>query len=77
MSITVSVSANSQLPQRNICVFLFQISFLISMTVNYNRIKVSRELTEYRNAVELQDADSTVMANSRFKDSSQYSTSAY
>lgn len=48
------------------CVFLhFQILFLLSLGSNYQRIMVSKELTEYREAVNIELQDSAVLSNAR------------
>ncbi len=44
---------------------LFQVTFLITLSSNYNRIKISRELTEYRHAADLEMTDTTVLEPSR------------
>lgn len=37
--------------------FKFQIHFLITLAANYTRIKISKELTEYRDAVEMEELE--------------------
>ena len=43
--------------------FYFQVSFVMTLTINYHKIKTSKELTEYRTAVEIDIADSMALTS--------------
>ena len=42
---------------------VFQVAFLMSLTVNYHKIVTSKELTEYRNAVEVDFEDTMALSS--------------
>ena len=49
-----------------IILYIFlQTNFLLSQSTNYTRLKISKELTEYRDAVDMEELD----INSRNSDS--------
>jgi hypothetical protein len=48
--------------------FPFQVSFLITLATNYQRIKTSQELTEFRNAVDLELTDTTMIESRKHYD---------
>lgn len=54
---------------------IFQIAFLLTLTVNYQKIKMSKELTEYRDAVDLELESSTVGDYDKYQQG--YSTSTF
>ena len=41
---------------------LFQVAFIMTLTVNYQKIVTSKELTEYRNAVEVDFEDTMALS---------------
>ena len=45
-----------------------QVSFLLTLATNYQRIKNSQELTEYRNAVDLELTDTTMLESRKHYD---------
>ena len=51
--------------------FSFQIFYLMILSTNYSRIKSSKELTEYRDAVDLEtrDYEMSVISNKKALDS--------
>lgn len=48
--------------------FAPQVSYLITLATNYQRIKTSQELTEYRTAVDLEMTDTTILESRRHYD---------
>ena len=70
-----TVHRDNTIMSRLFFIHLFQIIFLLSLTVNYHKIKMSKELTEYRDAVDLEVETSTIMESGKFSEG--YSTGAY
>ncbi|ELU01175.1 hypothetical protein CAPTEDRAFT_228771 [Capitella teleta] len=52
----------------SLLIVLGMVSFLITMATNYQRIKTSQELTEYRNAVDLELTDTTMIESRKHYD---------
>lgn len=44
---------------------VFQVMFMIVMATNYQRIKSSKEITEYRDAVDMELSDSRALSRSQ------------
>lgn len=45
----------------SLLIVLGMVTFMITLSSNYNRIKISRELTEYRQAADLEMTDTTIL----------------
>ena len=41
-------------------IFKLQVGFLVTLTANYDKIKTSKELTEYRHAADLELTETTI-----------------
>ena len=46
---------------------ILQIMFMIAMAANYQRIKMSKEITDYRDAVDLELSDPRTMSTGNSK----------